>query len=124
MKLRATRNALSRLALNHGLRKLGIPLDNNSPDYFLPSAVAELYTEHSARGFMPGLAFALNVSEEDRRFLGRWTPKASVDDYVRGSRDKVLRLVHEICNAVKSGWRPDESWTLEQILRLTGSTHG
>ena len=73
-------------------------------------------------GFFPSLAVQLGVPEPDRRFLGRWTPRHSVDDYVRDSRDKVLRIIQMICFRVNRGWRPDESLTVERIFELSGHT--
>ena len=87
---------------------------------FLPPGFSELHTEHGARGLMAYLGSQLGISKPELNNLGRWKPQESVDDYVRDNRLSVLRVVKRIVVAVRSGWRPDESFTVERALDRCG----
>ena len=105
VKLRLTREAFSKIDLEEAAVQLGLP---DCPRFISP-AFATHFGEHSARGVMNSWGVELGIPKERLHFLGRWTPQDSVDDYARSSRAAVMGIVKEVTDAIKSGWRPDES---------------
>ena len=51
------------------------------------------------------------IDKERLQFLGRWTPKESVEDYARSSRAVTLGVIKEVGKKIREGWLPDESLT-------------
>ena len=107
VKLRLTREAWSRLELSTAAAWLGM---TGAPRY-MPVAFCNLLGEHSARGVLNTWGVEAGVSKERLQFLGRWTPKESVEDYARSSRAVVIGIAKEIGEKIRSGWRPDEAIT-------------
>ena len=58
----------------------------------LPHEAGKHWTEHSERAGLDSWAAALGISETERRFLGRWSARGSVDMYVRTA----MRVVENV----------------------------
>jgi len=113
-KMRLTREMLSDLDHAPAARLLDYP-GNWVGKRFLPKGVAATHTEHGARGWVAGMGLQLGIPKARLVFAGRWVPKDSVEDYARESRAAVLKNVEEVTLAVRKGWRPDESLTLDRM---------
>ena len=107
VKLRLTREAWSKLNLSRAAEWLG----RQEFQSHLPAQFCQLLGEHSARGVLDTWGVECGISKTRLQFLGRWTPKESVDDYARSSRAIVLGIVKEVSERIRAGWRPDESIT-------------
>ena len=113
-KMRLTREILSDLDHAPAARLLEYP-GNWSGKRYLPKGVAATHTEHGARGWVAGMGLQLGLPKPRLVFAGRWVPKDSVEDYARESRAAVLRNVEDVTLAIRKGWRPDESLTLDRM---------
>ena len=68
----------------------------------VPSELTELFTEHSARSVVPGLALFVEEDKSKRDMVGRWRPSGA-DDYARTFRVVVGSIQERIACALKAG---------------------
>jgi len=64
------------------------------PDDVMPSVgepIVGLFTQHSARCWLPSMAALLEVAEADLSYLGRWAPSTS-KGYVRTATEVVMKV--------------------------------
>ena len=72
----------------------------------LDPGVQKFWTEHSDRCTLPTWSKNLGVIKEDRDRLGRWKPSES-DEYVRSSRDIVLKTQKLVADSIKKDFDVD-----------------
>ena len=69
---------------------------------------------HSFRNWAPTVANQLRFPREERERLGHWAPRSITPDrYGKAVCATELRLRNEILTKVRSGWRPQDAFELE-----------
>jgi len=70
----------------------------------LGEPVVGLFTQHSARCWLPSLAALAQVPEADLAFLGRWSP-TSAKGYVRTATEVIARIQGVVASRLKEAFR-------------------
>ena len=95
-KITLTRLALKNLNLAMAMKHLDMNEEITDLDIaegiYMPDDMVNKFTEHGSMGVFVLYGPQLGLSKERLTFLGRWTPKDSVDDYTRESRTAILKL--------------------------------
>ena len=79
--------------------------------------LAQFWSEHSPRNFLPSILIQVGVSKDKRDLLGRWAPSGA-DDYVRTYRTAVLEMQKLATRCILAGDpRLDESDILDRLKR-------
>ena len=92
--------------IDYAVQNRVMSLLNLNDTNIFPVPVTSFWTPHSGRSFLPSCCAALDFTEEERDYLGGWSPQGS-DRYARIAGLRISNLQRAVASTIRQGPQGD-----------------